>query len=379
MLNRYLRVLLCEHCWLITWLLIPVVSLSQSPSTNHSKFWKNSSIGLRSYYGSFLITKPKAEYIRDSYASFGELYYQFQTKGRRDWEINHRYPQWGIALMNGNTGSRQYIGRMTAFYAYLTLPVIRSANYHANLLIGTGPGIVSKPYDIHTNPKNTLIGTRLNAFINMGFQNEFRFFKNFTGTIGLHFLHLSNGGTTLPNLGLNTPSIAAGIRYALGNPDTLDVIAHESYQSARLKLFRFNLFTSVSSKQAPWAGGNHYLINVLQTEAVYRRKPNHSYGLGLMFTYNRSLDFFPLENPSYETRGQKKLQIGPYAHYEHFFGRLSVPLQLGVYAYNRAKSPILFQQFGLRYRIIRKISAELLLKSHMGQADFIHTGIGYTF
>lgn len=282
--------------------------------------------------------------------------------------------------MNGNTGSRQFVGRMTALYAYLNLPVIRAGNYQANFLIGTGPAIVSKPFNIHTNPKNTLIGTPLNAFINMGFQNEFRISKRLTGTAGLHFLHLSNGGTTLPNLGINTPSIVAGLRYAFGIPDTIPGISGEGIVAQlRSNRIRFNLFTSISIKQAPWIGGNHYLINVLQAEAVFHRKVNYSYGLGLMVTYNRSLDFFPLENPSYETRGQKKLQLGTYAHYEHFFGRLSVPLQLGVYVYNRAKSPFLFQQFGMRYRFYKRISAELLLKSHMGQADFIHTGIGYTF
>jgi len=386
MLNRFLRVLLCKHYLSLSWLLIPAVCLSQSSSDSSlptkSGFWNNASIGSRFYYGSYLTTKAKAEYIRDSYASYGELYLQFQTKGHNDWEKLHRYPQWGIGLMYGNTGSRQYMGRMTALYAYLNLPVIRRRIYNANFLVGTGPGLISKPFDINSNPKNTLIGTKLNAFINLGFQNEFRLSKNVYLNAGLNFLHLSNGGTTLPNLGINTPCLTAGIKYAFSKPDTSDIVSTVHYY----KRLTFKVFTSVSLKQAPWIGGNHYLINVLQPEVTYRLKPKYSYGIGMMFTYNRSLDFFPLENPSYEKRGQKKLQIGTYAAYEHFFGRLSVPLQLGVYVYNKAKSPLLFQQFGLRYRlqdkyssVLNNLSAELLLKSHMGQADFIHIGLGYTF
>src|SRR5687767_2854062 len=124
MLNRYLRVLLCKHCWLITWLLIPVVSLSQSPSSSSSTgFWRNASIGSRIYFGSFLTTKPKAVYIRDSYASYGELFFQMQTKGKSNWEVSHRYPQWGFSLIYGNTGSRQYIGHMSALYAWFNLPL----------------------------------------------------------------------------------------------------------------------------------------------------------------------------------------------------------------------------------------------------------------
>jgi hypothetical protein len=379
MLNRYLRVLLCKHFLFLSWFIIPVVSLSQTPSfssqSSKSGFWKNASVGSRFHFGSYLITKTKAEYIKDSYASYGEIYLQFQTKGKSDWEISHRYPQWGISFLYGNTGSRQYIGHMSSVYAWFNLPVIKSHRYTGSILAGTGPGWVSKPFDINTNPKNTLIGTRLNAFIHLALQNEFTLSKRLGLSAGLNFLHLSNGGTTLPNLGINTPAVFAGIRYALGEPIKLERTIKSDFK----KTFRYQVFTSMSLKQAPWIGGNYYAINVLQTEATYRFKRNYSLGLGAMFTYNRSLDFFPLENPSYEKRGQKKLQIGTYGSYEHFFGRLSVPLQLGVYVSNRAKSPLLFQQFGLRYGFSKHFSAEFFLKSHMGQADFIHTGIGYIF
>src|SRR5690349_17063148 len=121
MLNRYLRVLLCKHYLFLCWLMIPVVSLSQSPDSSASSpksgFWQNVSIGSRFHFGSYLVTKSKAEYIKDSYSSYGELYLQFQTKGKSDWEISHRYPQWGISFLYGNTGSRQYIGRMSSVYA----------------------------------------------------------------------------------------------------------------------------------------------------------------------------------------------------------------------------------------------------------------------
>ena len=379
MLNRYLRVLLCKHYLFLIWFLIPVVSLSQSPDSSYSShrsgFWQNASIGSRFHFGSYLVTKAKAEYIKDSYSSYGELYLQFQTKGKSDWEISHHYPQWGISFLYGNTGSRQYIGRMSSVYVWLNLPVIHSKRYTGSILAGTGPGWVTKPFDINTNPKNTLIGTKLNAFIHLAFINEIMVSKRIGLSAGLNFLHLSNGGTTLPNLGINTPAVFAGIRYALGEP----IKEQRQVKSDFKKSFRYQVFTSMSLKQAPWIGGNHYAINVLQGEAGYRLKRNYSLGLGAMFTYNRSLDFFPLENPSYEKRGQNKLQIGTYGSYEHFFGRLSVPLQLGFYVSNRAKSPFLFQQFGLRYGFSKHLSAELLLKSHMGQADFIHTGIGYIF
>ena len=62
----------------------------------------------------------------------------------------------------------------------------------------------------------------------------------------------------------------------------------------------------------------------------------------------------------------------------HFFRKLSVPLQAGFYLYNSGKSPAFFQQFGFRVQCTKHLSAGLFLKTDMGKADFIHTGIGYT-
>jgi hypothetical protein len=358
---------------IITWLLLPMICLAQDQSRpDKSSFFKNLSVGSKFYYGSFLTTKTKAEYIRDSYASFGEIFIQSQTDGSKDWQLSHRYPQWGVSFLFGNTGSRQYIGRLNALYAYVNLPLVVSRNYNGSFLLGAGPGWISKPFDINTNPKNTLIGTRLNAFINLGLQNEIRLSKHFFLTGGLSFLHLSNGGTTLPNLGLNTPCFSVGARYAFAEP-----VKQERTPEQFIKKMEYYVYTSVGLKQAPWTGGNHYLINNIQLEAAKRVKRNYSYGLGLQLSYNRSLDYFPLENPDREKRGRKKLQAGVYVSYEHFLGKLSLPLQLGAYVYNKAMSPVLFQQFGLRYQCTKHISTEVLLKSHMGQADFIHLGIGY--
>ena len=79
-----------------------------------------------------------------------------------------------------------------------------------------------------------------------------------------------------------------------------------------------------------------------------------------------------------ESESTNTLQAGIFGAYEHYFGRLSIPLQLGAYVYNQGKSPLLFQQIGMRYQLNNKLNTELHVKTHLGKADFIHAGIGYT-
>jgi hypothetical protein len=361
--------------YFIVWLCLPSLTYSQLNASTKPSFLKNTSVGSRFYYGSYLTTKAKAEYIRDSYSYYGEVFIQHQTDGSEDWQKSHRLPKWGIAFLYGNSGSKQYIGRVTALYAYMNVPLIKTKRYTGSFLLGTGPCWVTKPYDIHLNPKNTLIGTHLNAFISTQLQNEIALSDRLFLNAGISFIHFSNGGTTLPNLGLNIPSLFAGIRYAFNKP----TIIHKEYNKVFSRSTDFKVFTTISLKQAPSVGGNHYAINTLQVEAARRLTRNYSLGGGVHFFYNRSLSYFPLENPLVDKRYGKKFQIATYASYEHFFGKLSLPIQAGVYIYNNHKSPLVYQQVGLRYAFSRHWSAELFLKSELGKADFMHTGIGYIF
>ncbi len=335
---------------------------------------QNTSAGTRFYYGSFITPTAKAEYTRDSYASFGEVYFQFQSKGNKEWQVNHKYPQWGLSFLYGNTGSKQYIGNMKTLYAFVNVPLSESGIYTGSFLFGAGPGWIDKPYNIYSNPKNTIIGTKLNAFIHLSWQNEFKIADRFFLNANLSFMHLSNGGTTLPNLGLNTPGFSAGIRYAFSNT----VKEPNKIYPEFTKKMNYKIYLTAGIKQWPWVGSDYYLINTLQAEAIKKFAPTHSYGGGIIFFYDRTLAHYSSEANA-EPPHRNKLQAGIYGSYEHFLGKLSFPIQAGAYIYNRYKSPVAFQQFGLRIQLSKHISTEILLKTHTGKADFIHSGIGYIF
>jgi hypothetical protein len=304
---------------------------------------------------------------------FGEVYAEKTVTGKKEWEVSHNYPSIGAGFLFGNPGSRKYIGNLYALYPYIRFPLFSSGSYKGALKAGGGMALISKPYDVYTNPKNTLIGTRFNAFLTLVFQHEIRLSDRLYLDAGLGIMHISNGSTTLPNLGLNIPNINAGLRFALSEPVINKRKAIDS-SSSRIDLAAY---TSVSTKQYPWVGGSYYLINAMQLEASKRVRRNYSLGAGLLLVYNRTLRRYIMEdrpeNPTYN-----KFQAGIYLSYEHFLGRLSIPVQAGPYLYNGSGSGI-FQQYGIRYRATKRLTTQALLKSHSGQADFIHVGIGYNF
>ncbi len=335
-----------------------------------NSFFKSSSLAVQTHYGSFLTILPKAAYLRDSYSYFGEV--SFQRNNKRVWATDSQFVQWGAGVFFGNTGSRQYVGNMKGAFSFINLPVYKKGNFQSKLRMGGGVGWVQKPYDKNINHKNVLLGTALNAYLNFTWQNEFKILPKTYVNVGLSFSHLSNGSSTLPNLGLNIPALSVGLRYAYND---LAVNPH-FVKDPFAKKVSYNFYKSVGIKQHPWIGSKRYTISILSAELSKKVSPKHQYGGGLNLFYDPSLEVNPQTITSDKRKGNN-FQAGVFAAYEYSIGKISLPLQLGGYVFNRDVYSLIFQQFGMRYHFSKQLSAQVLLKSNGGKADVIHAGFGY--
>lgn len=90
------------------------------------------------------------------------------------------------------------------------------------------------PYDSETNPANVIIGSKVNAYINLGLYLNWEVDPRFSLTGGADFTHFSNGNTDYPNAGLN----AAG--YKIGAIYNLSEVTSKSYEkSAKTEIIEF--------------------------------------------------------------------------------------------------------------------------------------------
>lgn len=333
-------------------------------------FFRSTSFGAQAHYGSFITILPKAEYLRDSYTYFGEI--NFQRSYKKQWPDDSQLVEWGGGIFFGNTGSKKYVGNMTGLFSFVNLPLYARTKFTSKLRLGGGAGWVEKPYNKITNHKNVLLGTALNAYLNFTWQNEFSISKSTFLNLGFSFSHLSNGSTSLPNLGLNVPAVSLGVRYQQNTTPVMPHIINDSFQMK----YEFNLYTSVGVKQHPWVGSRRYVVNVFNAEVTSQISRKHQYGGGVILFYDRSLEVNP-ETITSDKRKHNNLQAALLGTYEYSVGRLSLPLQFGVYVYNHDVHSPIFQQAGLRYRFSNRLSGQVMLKAYGGKADVIHAGIGY--
>jgi len=111
----------------------------------------------------------------------------------------------GIGLGFYNFGESRQLGNPVAFYLFQgarisSLAPWLSLHYEWNFGLSAG----WKPYDSYYNSYNTMIGSKVNAYINANFYLRWRLSPRVSLLSGLTVSHFSNGNTKIPNAGLNT-------------------------------------------------------------------------------------------------------------------------------------------------------------------------------
>ena len=111
----------------------------------------------------------------------------------------------GVGLGFYNFGESRQLGNPVAFYLFQgarisSLAPWLSLYYEWNFGLSAG----WKPYDSYYNSYNTMIGSKVNAYINANFYLRWRLSPRVSLLSGLTVSHFSNGNTKIPNAGLNT-------------------------------------------------------------------------------------------------------------------------------------------------------------------------------
>ncbi|MBO9682160.1 MAG: acyloxyacyl hydrolase [Flavisolibacter sp.] len=330
-------------------------------------FFKYSSFGLQFNEGTAIgVTYNR---IRDSRPFSGEIYYQRQINPGPVWNNTKRLPQWGLGLSATHSGSK-YVGAIVSLYPFIKVPLYTIGSLQSDLRFGFGLAWVEKPYDKETNTEDLLLSQKFNTHASLQWQNELRLSsKHFINT-AVNFYHSSNAKTSLPNLGINIPSLSVGYRYAFNGETKKPVYANDTLNK---KIF-YKVFLTGGVKQMQVPDSSHYFVKILSGEMSKQIGYSSIVSLGTFITHDASVKTDTLVK---HLGSIKTSQVALYGSYEYKFGRITIPVQFGVFLYNSNSK--LMEAVGIRYKLSGNWMAEFLLKAHGHKADLMHAGIGYVF
>lgn len=133
------------------------------------------------------------------------LKYAFRFDPRSRWGSQYPDVYQGIGLACHTFRNREEIGVPWSAYVFQGAPIARLApsltlDYEWNFGVSWG----WKKYDPQLNPRNMVVGSKMNAYINLGWLLNWQINNDWHLTAGVDVTHFSNGNTHYPNAGVNT-------------------------------------------------------------------------------------------------------------------------------------------------------------------------------
>lgn len=318
--------------------------------------------------------RPKMRHLQKEHVNGFSVSIAKQTNGEKKWQAYHKYPVMGISFLHTTLGNPDELGNAEALYSFLNFHLTPYRKATLNFKFGIGLGYLTKKFDRLENYKNIVIGSHINASMDLRYEFKYILTRNIMISSGIGITHFSNGAFKTPNLGVNIPTVNAGITYYLDNKNSFIPIKTDSI---KLKPGIYTIF-SAGMKQIYPAYGDYY--------AAFALTGAYSFPLSNKRKLNAGLEFF-LDYSN--LRSLKRLDLAPKHDFQAYkagifighqidFSKIAFVTELGYYYHTLYKSDgSLYTRLGLRYSFSDRLFANLCLKTHYAKADFVEWGIGY--
>jgi hypothetical protein len=329
-------------------------------------------------YGFIISHRNNMSQLIKGYVSGAELNYMFRTDGGKPWQQIHNYPEIGVGFLYVELANHPQLGHLMSLYPFTNIRLNKqNKKFNLNLRLGTGLAYITKPFDITTNPKNIVIGSYLNGFVNLRLSASFILTEAWRIDAGIGLTHASNGSFSTPNLGLNMATANLGVGYVFGKKPFVYL---KDKTIPLMKTWEPSVIAVAGIKEMDTPDGPKYFAYGLQGNLYKKLNYKHSVGAGLDMSYNNATKQAWVNDSVYTNKLSDILQVGAKIGYSFNMHRLSLPVDFGVYLYKKQDdNGLFFHRIGLRYMVTKSIIANITLRTHWATADYFEWGIGYRF
>ncbi|HET6990026.1 MAG TPA: acyloxyacyl hydrolase [Bacteroidia bacterium] len=302
------------------------------------------------------------------------------------WHQPFHYPFTGVAIHVIPLGNPEEMGTAIGVYPFINFPLgDRDRNFKMHFRLGYGLGYITKPFDPLTNHKNVAIGSHLNCCMSMRFNGMWRLNDKNYLEFGFGMTHFSNGASKLPNLGINLPLVDFGFYHQIfANLCTKPTEARckkiqRNKEILAERDWHFTAVVSAGFNDLDPPGGNRYALMNIQTSMMRQVARKHRWGGGIDVMYSDAVRT-KLSDENIHVSVVGNLQPGAKLAYELVIGRLSFPIEMGVYIYSRYKNFVpVYNRFAVHYLAGEHLIINVSLKTHLARAEYFEYGIGWRF
>ena len=337
--ERYLLV-----CIFVMWLLFPPVRVSGA----FYAFDVRPSYAFSSFLDDVLSERLSMKDARNTH--FGtSLHLKYGFSFSSSSEAGRLYPgvTQGVGAGVNIFDHSKSIGTPVSLYLFQTAPILNitdriSLDYEWNF----GASMGWKPCDGRTASSNLIVGSRMNAYINLGLGVNWKLTPDYSLVAGLDLTHFSDGNTSFPNPGVNLLGLRLGISRVFGPENNGTPFRRDSTFKSDNVSFDLTAYGAWRKRvyrggETPVLLGGHYAVAGLNFAPMWDVAPYFRTGLSADFQWDQSSDL-----RHYHVSGTTSEDIS-FAR-PPFFSQLSV----GLSARAELVMPIFSVNVGIGYNFI---------------------------
>jgi len=256
----------------------------------------------------------------------------------------------------------------------LTFPLLNVNK--VELAFTPGFGILYAGESWYSN-QNPIIGSRLNFGLKAGLKASVPLNEKTAVSANLDVLHYSNGGTRVPNNGLNTVSVGLSIIRALSNNVEVKT---PSFENEAYKKHSFDLGINIGRRGVYQSRDGLYKTG-LYGGYNYRLTSYLALGAGIDAVYyytiydaNRNLETYQSKASSLD-RWRVGAAIGP----DLWMGKLAFMAKYGYYLHYNSLLPVkTYWTAGAKYKLNNWLGLQSKIYIHQTEADYVGFGLMFT-
>lgn len=318
-----------------------------------------------------------------------ELGIRFQTRGKHPWNQWQGYPSMGINLVHVYLGAGNH-GDAFAVQPYVNIPIVRANRFLAIFRVGSGPAWITRPYDYFKNRNQNAIGSHLNDMVQFRLGAEYRLSPQLRVQTGAALTHFSNGGSALPNYGINLPSGYAGLIWS-PKPFLESEFLYTDISKKAKRRFGARVDAGIAFSEYNTFDGPKYLIQTGSVAGMFYLNQVNRAMLGLDYEYNKAVYAWGLHVADFQTESEARAAATRLAWYvadEFLFGPVGIQVQRGWYMgdrFNRYTLRKAYSKLHLRYYLPAfphsklRVHLGITLKAHAVIAEYISFDTGLAF
>ncbi len=369
----------CEQCillYVIFQLLFTGVRAQNNDSAAmHAKLPGVFSIGAGIEHGFIFAHSPFVQNTKGANPTGIEISFSWEKNDAATWQLCNCYPRRGLLVSFYNYDTKILGKGIIASYFIEPNYKLGKRNFFSIKGVA-GLAYLTSPFDSIKNPGNQSYSTAVNGYLLLGIGSWFRLSDQWWLNGSVNYQHISNGGFSQPNKGINWPTVGLGVRY---QHETREYYSGRRSKEKSWKSYSPRWDIAISgmakkgsdergqSKRMPLVG-----LNFQGSKQVGRI---NLLSVGTDIFYDESLRM-RLKRDSINTSA---IKAGISLGHEFLLGKFLFSQRLGIYLFDQTPYyDRIFHRWGIHYMSQKNWGIGFSLLAHRHVADFVDLRVSYS-